>query len=199
MSDASDPIGTGGNVRRLPDAIRRVRNDLADRDDVVVDLREAQRIRLDLLVQELQDVIADIPDEEASFDLAISSGANPRFWVDSVAHVAMGRDRRTYRFVRDTRMGRVVLAESTDMAPVADAVTRYIAERIVERQRVLESDPVSQAQPEAAPLAGEPIAPRGRGSELLGNLALLLMGIILGAAVTLALLRDRVPELQNLF
>ena len=50
----------------------------------------------------------------------------------------MGRDRRTYRFLRDTRLGRVVLAESTDMKAVADQVTRYIAERIVERQRMME-------------------------------------------------------------
>jgi hypothetical protein len=32
-----------------------------------------------------------------------------------------------------------VLAESTDMKPVADQVTRYIAERIIERQRMMEN------------------------------------------------------------
>ena len=52
----------------------------------------------------------------------------------------MGRDRRTYRFLRDTRLGRVVLAESHEIKPVADQVTRYIAERIVERQRMIDGD-----------------------------------------------------------
>src|SRR5690606_288221 len=74
------------------------------------------------------------------FDLAISSGAEPRLWIDSVAHVTMGRDRRTYRFLRDTRLGRVVLCESSDIARVADQVTRYIAGRVIERQRMMEGD-----------------------------------------------------------
>ncbi|TIW30273.1 MAG: hypothetical protein E5V72_34810, partial [Mesorhizobium sp.] len=72
------------------------------------------------------------------FDFAVSSGLQPRLWIDAVSHVAMGRDRRTYRFLKDTRIGRMVLAESTEMKPVADQVTRYVAERVVERQRMME-------------------------------------------------------------
>ena len=67
-------------------------------------------------------------------------GLQPRLWIDAVSHVTMGRDRRTYRFLRDTRLGRVVLAESLDIKPVADQVTRYVAERIVERQRMIDGD-----------------------------------------------------------
>ena len=61
-------------------------------------------------------------------------------WIDAVSHVTMGRDRRLYRFLKDTRLGRVVLAESHDMKPVADQVIRYVAERIVERDRMLHGD-----------------------------------------------------------
>lgn len=123
---------------RLSQAIREIRIAAAEREDVVVDMREAARMRLELLAQELAPVFAEVPDEEILFDFAISSGLQPRLWIDAVSHVAMGRDRRTYRFVRDTRMGRVVLAESTDLRPVAQQVTRYIAERMVERQRWLD-------------------------------------------------------------
>jgi len=123
---------------RLSQAIREIRIAAAEREDVVVDMREAARMRLELLAQELAPVFAEVPDEEILFDFAISSGLQPRLWIDAVSHVAMGRDRRTYRFVRDTRMGRIVLAESTDMRPVAQQVTRYIAERMVERQRWLD-------------------------------------------------------------
>jgi predicted nucleic acid-binding protein len=56
-----------------------------------------------------------------------------RLWVDMVAHVAMGRDKRTYRFLQDTVHGRRVLAESTDVEPIVEAVTRYVARRIVAR------------------------------------------------------------------
>lgn len=140
MSDASETAATAGKGRKLSEAIRDVRNAAADREDVVVDMREAQRMRLELLAAELAPVFADVPADNEWFDFAISSGLQPRLWIDAVSHVSMGRDRRTYRFLRDTRLGRVVLAESSEMKPVADQVTRYVAERIVERQRLMEGD-----------------------------------------------------------
>jgi len=204
MSDAVETAGPEGNVRRLSDAIRDVKNAMADRDDVVVELREAERARLELLAQELQGVIADAQREHPGFDFAISAGAQPRFWVDAVAHVSMGRDKRTYRFVRDTRLGRVVLAESTDLKPVADAVTRYVAERIVERQRELEgvrpSDrEVATETPAQAGAQDKQPATRNRGGEVLSNFALVALGVLMGIVGTLAYLRDRLPELSNLF
>jgi hypothetical protein len=163
MSDAGEnvtAIDNGG--RRLSEAIRDVRNDAADRDDVVVDMREAQRMRLELLAAELAPVIADVPADIDWFDFVISSGLQPRFWIDAVSHVSMGRDRRTYRFLRDTRVGRVVLAESTDIKPVADQVTRYIAERIIERQRMMESGVAPAYDSEKRTVAPE-ITMRARG------------------------------------
>lgn len=156
---------------RLSQAIREIRIAAAEREDVVVDMREAARMRLELLAQELAPVFAEVPEEEILFDFAISSGIHPRLWIDAVSHVGMGRDRRTYRFVRDTRMGRIVLAESTDMRPVAQQVTRYIAERMVERQRWLDGtvEPVlaqrERASEEASPSRHPPrrrAAPRSR-------------------------------------
>lgn len=201
-----------GNVRRLSDAIREVKNAIADRDDVVVEMREATRTRLEMLAGELEAVAADASAESPAFDFAISSGQQPRYWIDAVAHVALGRDRRTYRFVRDTRNGRVVLAESTDLKPVADAVTRYVAERIVERQRDLDAEPAPVAgfpveqQPEAvqepkpAAVVRVPEPPRrDRAQEFFSTVALVALGIILGAAATILILRERVPEIQNLF
>ena len=54
--------------------------------------------------------------------------------------VLMGRDRRTYRFVKDTRLGRTVMLETADLDDMADCVTQYVAERIIERERALEAD-----------------------------------------------------------
>jgi hypothetical protein len=58
-------------------------------------------------------------------------------WIDAIAHVAMGRDRRVYRFVQDTRYGRKVLAESLHIPDIVQAVTKYLAQRLVERERAL--------------------------------------------------------------
>jgi hypothetical protein len=52
----------------------------------------------------------------------------------------MGRDKRQYRFVQDTRYGRAVLAESHEIADIVKAVTRYVARRLVERERALTDD-----------------------------------------------------------
>lgn len=198
MKDAGENITQIDRSRKLSDAIRDVKNAFADREDVVVDMREAHRMRLDLLAAELAPVFADVPADMDNFDFAVSSGLQPRLWIDAVSHVAMGRDRRTYRFLRDTRIGRVVLAESTDMKPVADQVTRYVAERVVERQRMLEGG-VEQAiaglKRAAVPEAEPPLraAPRGKGwSAVLSGLGLIAAGALVGLAVSVILFWDRI-------
>lgn len=138
MSDVNDNVRALEPPRKLAEAMRSVKNAEADRDDVVIEMRDAERMRLELLANELASVMAEVPADLEIFDFALSSGLKPRFWIDGVSHISMGRDKRTYRFVKDTRNGRIVLAESTDPKPVADQVTRYIAERIVERERILE-------------------------------------------------------------
>lgn len=141
----TDPTVPSGKSRRLSEVVREVKIAAAEREDVVVDMKEADRVRLELLAEELVPVFHEVPDENEQFDFALSSGLQPRLWIDAVAHVQMGPDRRTYRFVRDTRLGRVVMAESGNMMSVADSVTHYIAERLVERQRFLDTE---QAHPE---------------------------------------------------
>ncbi|PLP56698.1 hypothetical protein CYK37_24305 [Mesorhizobium loti] len=188
---------------KLSEAVRDVKNALADRDDVVVDMREAHRMRLELLASELAPVFADVPSDIDYFDFALSSGLQPRLWIDAVSHVAMGRDRRTYRFVKDTRLGRVVLAESQDMKVVGDQVTRYIAERLVERQRLMEGgiEPVEQPAPQAGSEAEAKSHTSGqtRGRTILGGFGLVLVGALVGLGVSAALFWDRlVPLIENL-
>ena len=64
----------------------------------------------------------------------------------------MGRDKRTYRFLHDTRVGRRVLAESHDIPDIVRAVTDYIARRLIERQRAFDEDPdyVNRVAPKVA-------------------------------------------------
>ena len=132
------------NVRNLNDAIRKVRIAEADRSDGFVDLQEAERARLEMLADELRDVFADIPAENDQFIMSVSGGAQPRLWIDMTAFVVVGRDRRTYRFLKDTRLGRTVILESPSIDDVADTVTNYVAERIIERERSLEGDWLSK-------------------------------------------------------
>ncbi|MBZ9936468.1 hypothetical protein LB518_09195 [Mesorhizobium sp. BR1-1-16] len=178
MNDTSGRSGTTSNVRNLTDAIRKVRVAESERTDVVVELREAERARLDMLADELRTVFAEVPEGDEQFVFQISGGSQPRFWIDMTSMVLMGRDRRTYRFVKDTRLGRTVILETADLDDMADCVTQYVAERIIERERALEADwladriqrqddtPVKTDKRSAllrkSPETVEPAAPRSR-------------------------------------
>jgi hypothetical protein len=129
---------------RLRDALRQARIEAADRTGVVVDLRDAEVARLEILNEALDPLFGQIPDQVDLFDRGISQGENPRLWIDVVAHVAMGRDKRIYRFVQDTRFGRIVVAESHEVAAIVDAVTDYVARRMVEREHALVATPMPE-------------------------------------------------------
>lgn len=125
----------------LREAVHQARVEAAERTDVVVDLRDAEWARLELLDEALDPLFAEIPPDVDLFDRGVTRGETPRLWIDAVAHVAMGRDTRLYRFLHDTRVGRHVLAESHEIADIVQAVTTYVARRLVERQRALDEDP----------------------------------------------------------
>jgi hypothetical protein len=146
MSDAQT---TGSNAvsdkgpMRLRDALRKARIEAADRTGVVVELRDAEVARLEILNEALDPLFGQVPDKVDLFDRGISQGDTPRLWIDVVAHVLMGRDKRIYRFVQDTRFGRIVLAESHEVAAIVDAVTDYVARRMIEREHAMVATPVA--------------------------------------------------------
>jgi hypothetical protein len=164
----------------LKAAIHEARVEAAERSSVVVDLRDAEVARLELLNEALDPVFADLPPEVELFDRGVSHGDTPRLWVDTVAHVAMGRDKRAYRFLLDTRIGRRVLAESHEIADIVKAVTGYMARRLVERERALAEDP------EFIGRIGRQVAARVRRRSRWRGLGMLVLGFLLGL-VTLAL------------
>jgi hypothetical protein len=132
--------GPARNVRRLTDALRRVRTAETERSDIVVELRDAERARLEILAEELKSVFEEVPAENETFLFTVADGTPPRLWIDMTSFVAMSRDRRVYRFLKDTRIGRTVILETADISDMADCVTNYIAERIIERERAVEAD-----------------------------------------------------------
>jgi hypothetical protein len=142
------PEGDRAPAPRLKDALREARIQLAERTAVIVDLRNAELARLEMLDEALDPLFADIPPEVELFDRGTVPGDPPRLWVDMIAHVVMGRDKRTYRFLQDTRYGRRVLAESGDIGEIVAAVTKYVARRLIERERVLAGETALIAQDE---------------------------------------------------
>ena len=174
MSEAQNTQAGEPGPIRLRDALRRARIEAADRTGVVVDLRDAEVARLEILNEALDPLFAQVPEQIDLFDRGISQGETPRLWIDVVAHVIMGRDKRAYRFVQDTRFGRTVIAESHDVAAIVGAVTDYVARRMIEREHALAATSV------AAPVAEKKPRRRGRFWPF-------ALGFILGALALFAL------------
>jgi hypothetical protein len=180
MSDAQNNGNEARDTRptRLRDALRQARIEAADRTGVVVELRDAEVARLEILNEALDPLFAQVPEKVDLFDRGISQGETPRLWIDVVAHILMGRDKRIYRFVQDTRFGRIVLAESHDVAVIVDAVTDYVARRMIEREHAMVATPVVER-------VAEKPRRRGFGMFVLGFFvgALALFGLALFASL----------------
>lgn len=204
----SDTSNNTENVRNLKDAIRRVRTAEAERSDVVVELRDAERARLEMLADALKGIFAEVPEDNETFLFTVAGGAPPRLWIDMTAFVAMGRDRRTYRLLKDTRLGRTVILETADLEDMADCVTHYVAERIIERERAIEGDWLSKrimrdeatrrqdARQAIAAVTGAPVPEAGRptdGRALGWIVAAFLLGLLIGVAGLLGYAWVRVP------
>lgn len=187
--DESERSSGGTPGLSLREAIRAARVEAAERTGVIVELRDASLARLSMLNELLDPVFAEVPLEHADlFDRGLMPGETPRLFVDMVAHIALGRDRRTYRFLQDTRSGRRVLAESTNPHDIVDAVTRYIARRLIAREQAMvavQAPPETEPHPAPhRPAAAPAQPPRGRER----GFGFFILGLVIGALAVLALL-----------
>jgi hypothetical protein len=140
-------------------------------------MRDAEAARLDMLNDVLDPVFTEVPAGVDIFDRGVSRGEVPRLWIDITAYVLMGRDKRTYRFVQDTRYGRKLLSESADIDETAKVITRYVAARLIERERALAEGGEQRAKPRQS-------AWRAIGAFVLGLIigaaALVIAALVLG-------------------
>lgn len=195
---ARRPTALPTAAAHVPDlrlAIRRARLEDAERSAVVSELRGVELAKLELLLAALQPVFQQIPDNADMFDPGIAGADRPRLFIDMVAFVEMSRDRRGFRFMKETRSGRVVMAESDQQDAIVEAVTTYLARRLVEREKALAQEgeeaplapptkPASLAamQPIAAPAAPPKVKAWRRQRRVADFVTTLLLGICVGAA-----------------
>ena len=174
----SAPAPAGERDEPLKVAMRQARIEAADRTAVVVDLHDAELARLEILNEALTPLFASLPPGIEMFERGVTRGEPARLWVDMIAHVVMGRDKRTYRFVQDTRYGRRVLSESTEANETVRAVTQYVARRMIERERALAGD--------TTPLTREVEAGRGaRRKRRRRGVGLFVLGVLFGSVAAI--------------
>ncbi len=157
----------GGEAQRpklaatsLKAAMRRARVENAERGEAVDELRRTELLRLEELNDAIRPVLDEAPAGVDLFDPGIAHGERPRLFLDAIAFVDLGHDRRTYRFFQDTSYGRVLIAETANIDRVVAALTNYVARRLVERERALAADALARpvrtaANPVAAPTRRE--------------------------------------------
>lgn len=172
-------------VLNLAKAMDRTKSALADRDDVIADRKLAARTKLELLADDLRPVFESLPKNSDQFEFALTNGENARLWIDMMSFVRMGRDRRVYEFVKDTRLGRTILADGTDKAKIGEAVTNYVAERVLERERAIEGDWIAMKDQSPHEPESKTAKPKKQGSATKAGFWFLLG--ILGGAVLMVL------------
>jgi hypothetical protein len=127
-------------VISLQEAMRSARLDEALITDAALAGREADYLRLAQLHEKLSPIFAEVPKYVDLFDLGMVGGDRPRIWIDMVSFIEMNAENRHFRFYKDTRDGRVLLAESNNQEAMAKVVTEYVARRLVSREKLLETE-----------------------------------------------------------
>lgn len=173
----------------LKAAVRRARIEESERSDVAHELRAAEVSRLDILRERLEPVFSQVPKEADLFDHGLVAGDRPRLYVDMVAFIEMSRDRRTYRFLLDTRFGRKLLSESEDPGVIAEAATAYLGRRLIERERALASAMEEdlglsrgklELESQPRELKSIPVVTEREAKNTLGATSAFLIGLVIG-------------------
>lgn len=140
VDQARNPDAGSKVTASLASVVRLARVEGAEHSTVIAELRGAETARLEMLQEAIAPVLAQVPDGIDLFDPGLVPGDHPRLFIDMIGFVEMARDRRVYRFVQDTRHGRIVMAESDKIDVMVAAIRSYVARRLIERERALASD-----------------------------------------------------------
>ncbi len=137
----------------LATAMNEARAALAGREEAVEEARGSAFARLQALRAKLAPLYAAIPRDVELFDLGFVTPEKPRLFVDIIAYIEPERGGGAgLRFVQEGRSGRRLLIETEDEAALIGEITRYVAQRLVLRERALAQ--VEETQP--GPLIRQP-------------------------------------------
>jgi hypothetical protein len=136
----------------LATAMNEARAAAAERESGHQEACAAAVVRLEALRRRLAPLYAAIPRDVESFDLGLVGPERPRLFVDIIAYVEPCADGAAFRFIQESRSGRTTIIETADEPALIDEITRYIARRLVARERALsvsggEAPPQPSKQP----------------------------------------------------
>jgi len=188
MDESVKTRGRPAASRSLREAIRMARLEEAERLDLSADHRDGEIARLELLKADLETVFAELPAHDDRFNLVLVPSRPARLWIDLFTYAAIDDASGAYLFVRNSENGRRTLFSSSNIADIADRITRYMAHEIVRRER-LEGP---RAEPDRlGGIGGGPTVSSGAGMGVV--IAAFAIGLLTGAAGLLAAVWLSVP------
>jgi hypothetical protein len=177
MEERAKSIARPAASRSLREAIRKARRDEAERLDRSADHRDGEIARLELLKAELETVFTEIPDHDERFNLVLVPSRPARLWIDLFTYASIDDSSGgAYLFVRNSESGRRTLFSSSNVADMADRITRYMAQEIVRRERI----EAALVEPGRVGRIGAEFAPSGPAMSVV--IAAFAIGILTGAA-----------------
>lgn len=124
-----------GTRNPLDKAISHARLAQAEHLDALLEVRDAQRLRLVALRDDLAQIVNGHPEAGGCFELSIGLGEKPRLWLDMASYVLMEPDPRTYRLVQESRNARETICETDNRDEIIQAIVNHMAHRLVARSR----------------------------------------------------------------
>lgn len=169
----------------LSGALRQARLAEAAHFEAVLDIKDAQTLRLQVLKDDLAPVVADNNAATSFIDLALVPGDPPRLWVDLITFVIMAPDPRTYRLVQDSPAGRQTLLETTNRPEMVERITQHIAHRLIAREREMnrESALAASSKPTVLGHSTTALILAWLSGFSIGALALFIVGILISRLI----------------
>jgi hypothetical protein len=161
----------------LNGALRQARLAEAAHFEAVLDIRDAQTLRLQVLKDELAPAILGNSEAASFVDLALVPGDPPRLWIDLITSIVMAPDPRTYRLVQDGPGGRQTLLETADRAEMIERVKQHIAHRVIARER--EKTGIAAAKPKVIGHSNAALILAWLLGFAIGVMALFIAGILI--------------------
>src|SRR5262245_4817522 len=120
------------------ESLRRARLAQSAHFDALADIKDAQTLRLQALRDDLFPLVESNARLQDFVDLALIPGDPPRLWIDLVTYAVMGPEPRTYCLIQDHATGHESLFSSRDRSEMVKYIGERIANRLVERERMLQ-------------------------------------------------------------
>ena len=103
--------------------------------DAILNGRDARILRLGALRDAVLPELQTHEEAKKFFDLNVVEGERPKLWLDLISWVEMEPDPKTYRLVQSRESAEGVLFETADAAEMKRYVIRYLAHRLVAREK----------------------------------------------------------------